>query len=1036
MIEWFVRNPVAANLLMAALVFLGLHAAFNKLPLEVFPDLTTEVISVTTAYPGASPGEIEDSVTLRVEEAVADLPGIAKISSVSSENASLVQLEVTPGRDTTALLGEVKTRVDALSTLPGGAERPLVERVTLRRDVVSVVVQGEIPRPQLRTLAQQIRDELSAEPGITQVELSELQDFQVTIEVSREQLRRFDLTLDHVASAIRENSIKGSSGTLYTHGEKLLVETDARAEAYLDFLAIPLQSRDGRDVLYLRDVAKVVDGFDDNKRLTLFNGLPALEIEVFRTGSESSTSVADAVYRYVAAKQAVLPDTVQLFTWRDRSVVVEKRLKTLLNSAWQGGLLVFLILSLFLRPAIAFWVFAGIPVAFMGALMVLPYFGFTLNVVSLFGFILVLGIVVDDAIVTGENVYRHMQSGTSRLRAAIEGTREIAIPVTFGVLTTLAAFYPLTQIDGVRGELFAQIAIVVMLVLLFSLLESKLILPAHLSHVKPRARDGGTAQGLQASIAEGFERFAVRVYQPLLEKALRNPGLTLLGFACSLVIIWATVTSGWMKFTFFPRIESEVARASLSMPPGTPFELTEQHVLAMTRAAESLQADYIDPVTRQPVIKGIYSSVSETSGRVMVEVIPPEDRSLVFSMREFNQQWRKRMGALPGSESLSLRAEVGRSGDPIDIQLSAADLGTLKALIPQVKDGLRQYDGVFEISDSLSSGKQSLEIRLTEQGLDAGLSRQAIATQVRNALYGVEVARLQRGRDDVRVKVRLPELERDSYQDLIEMDIRLPDGTTGPLGQFARLVTEVAPGSLLRVDRMKVASVSADVNKESINMSLLKAQLAQDLHSLMTQYPGASYTFAGEAEEQKKSMQSLLSGIALALFAIYALLAIPFKSYLQPVLIMSVIPFAMAGAVLGHWILGLPLSFMSLLGMLALSGVVVNDSLVLVDYINQKRDEGIALLDAVRSAGVARFRAVILTSLTTFAGMAPLVFFETSTQAQFLIPMAVSLGFGILFATGLILILVPLGYYLLEKGMGKVKEKINNKTIDGKNTAS
>ena len=657
----------------------------------------------------------------------------------------------------------------------------------------------------------------------------------------------------------------------------------------------------------------------------------------------------------------------------------------------------------------------------MGAFIAMPIFGVTLNIMSLFGFILVLGIVVDDAIVTGENVYTHLKTAESGEQAAILGTQEVATPVTFGVLTTVAAFLPLAFIEGARGALFAQIPVVVIPVLLFSLIESKFVLPAHLKYIKLRNQKTKSSklEVLQQRFADGFESAILKYYQPILAKALRYKLATVSLFVGVFFIILTLITSGWTKFVFFPRIPSETVRVTLTLPTGTPFEVTNKYVMDMSQKAQLLQDKYRDEDTGESVILNILASTGgrggvSNSGSVRFEITPAESRDSDIGSRELVSEWRDLIGIIPGAESVTFRAEIGRSSDPIDVQLSGTSLDTLQKIAESVKARLSTYPTVFDIADSMSDGKEELQIELTEQGFALGLNRVDVANQVRNSFFGSQVQRIQRGRDDVRVMVRLPIEERRSVADLQNILITTPTGGSVPLSHVATLIAGQSPSTINRIDRYRTLNVTADIEKSNTNMTALQADLTEYLDELMQQYPGVDYKLEGEAKEQRESFGSLAWALLFVFFIIYSLLAIPLKSYMQPIIVMSVIPFGMIGAVIGHWVMGMELTIMSLLGMLALIGVVVNDSLVLVDFINKKRSEGGKIIDAVKLAGAARFRPVMLTSLTTFIGLMPLLF-EKATQAQFLIPMAVSLGFGIVFATFITLILVPVNYMLMER---------------------
>ncbi|WP_372858659.1 efflux RND transporter permease subunit [Pseudoalteromonas sp.] len=1027
MIAWFTRNHVAANLLLISIVLGGLFSLSSKLPLEVFPSFVSDRINISVSLRGSTPEDAEKGVTIRIEEALQDLEGIKQISSRSSEGSSQVSVEVDTGYDERELLADIKSRVDAINTFPADAEKPVIGLIQRKREVIAVTVSSDYNEKETLEYAEQVRDQLLRIPAITQVELSGVRNYELAIEVSQDTLRQYDLTLAQVSSAIANSSSDISAGNLKTEGGDVLIRSKGQAYRKDEFANIVIKNQADGTIIRLSDIATINDDFEETPVRTRFNGKQAAFIDVYRIGPQSAIEVADAVKNYITSEQANLPQGFYLSYWDDDSEVVKSRIATLTSNALQGGILVLGLLTLFLRPAIAFWVFIGIPVSFMGAFMAMAAFGVTINVISLFGFILVLGIVVDDAIVTGENVYTHLKTAESGEEAAIKGTQEVATPVTFGVLTTVAAFLPLGFIEGARGAIFAQIPVVVIPVLLFSLIESKFVLPAHLKYIKLRHQkgEGSRLEQLQQRFADGFEHAILKYYQPVLGLALRNKLATVSLFMGVFLIILTMITSGWTKFIFFPRIPSETVRVNLTFPAGTPFEVTNKYIIDMSDKARELQRKYQDEETGQSIILNILASTggrggAANSGSVRFEITPAEQRESDIGSRELVKEWRQLIGIVPGAESLTFRAEIGRSSNPIDVQLSGNSISTLQTVAEQIKQRLATYPSVFDIADSMSDGKEELQIELTEQGLALGLNRVDVSRQVRNSFFGVQVQRIQRGRDDVRVMVRLPIDERRSVADLKDILIQTPNGGRVPLSHVATLVPGQSPSTITRIDRYRTLNVSADVEKTDTNMTVLQADLKAYLDELVQQYPGVSHSLEGEAKEQRESFGSLLWGMIFVFFVIYGLLAIPFKSYLQPLVVMSIIPFGMIGAVIGHWIMGMELTIMSLLGMLALIGVVVNDSLVLVDFINKKRSEGLDLMEAVKTAGVARFRPVMLTSLTTFIGLMPLLF-EKATQAQFLIPMAVSLGFGIIFATFITLLLVPVNYMLMERFQGWFK---------------
>lgn len=1037
MIAWFTRNHVAANLLMISILIGGLFSLSTKIPLEVFPSFETDRISVNMSLRGATPEDVEQGITIRIEEAVQDLEGIKQIRSRSAEGSSSVTFEIESGYDSREMLADIKSRVDAINTFPSDAEKPIVSLAQRKRDVINVTVSGRYSEKETREFAEQVRDDLLRIPGVTQLELDGVRNYEIAIEVSQDKLRQYQVTLNQISTAIERSSADISAGNLRTSGGDILLRSKGQAYYKDQFASIIVKSLPDGSLVRLTDVATVNDGFEESPVRTRFNGKQAAFIEVYRIGDQSAIDVADKVKNYITNAQESLPDGYELSYWDDDSVIVKNRISTLTSNALQGGILVLALLTLFLRPAIAFWVFIGIPVSFMGAFLAMPFFGISLNIMSLFGFILVLGIVVDDAIVTGENVYTHLNSAESGEEAAIKGTQEVATPVTFGILTTVAAFLPLAFIDGARGALFAQIPVVVIPVLLMSLVESKFVLPAHLKYLKLRKDKGKVSKfsQFQQNFADGFERFVFKYYRPLLNIAVRNKRVTVTLFVSVFFIILSMILSGWTKFIFFPRIPSETVRANLTLPTGTPYNVTAKYIDLMADKAEVLREKYRDPETGESVIINVLATTggrggATNSGGVRFEITPPESRTNNIGSRELVSEWRGLIGQIPGAESLTFRAEIGRSSDPIDVQLTGMSLATLQQVADQVKQHLATYPTVFDIADSLSDGKEELQIELTTQGKALGLTRTDITRQVRNAFFGVQVQRIQRGRDDVRVMVRLPLSERSNLVTVNEMLITTPAGGQVPLNHVATLTPGQSPSSIYRIDRYRTVNVTADIEKGNTNMTVLQSELKVFLDGLVAKYPGISHSLEGETKEQRESFGSLGWALIFVFFVIYALLAIPFKSYLQPLIVMSVIPFGMIGAVLGHWIMAMELTIMSLLGMLALIGVVVNDSLVLVDYINKRRAAGFKLMDAVLNAGVARFRPVMLTSITTFFGLMPLLF-EQQTQAQFLIPMAVSLGFGIVFATLITLILVPVNYLIVERMLnwfGK-PEDVMEKTV-------
>ncbi len=1025
MINWFARNDVAANLLMVAILFLGAWSMKVRIPLEVFPEFERDIVNVELTYRGATPSEMEESAVVRVEEAVADLTGIEKITSSANEGIGLVQVEVEKGRNPRALLEDIKNRVDAINTFPDEVERPIYSLLEYRREVISVMVSGDLPEKELRALGERVRDDLVALPEVSIAELLGVRPYEISIEVSEQTLERYGLTFREIVDAIRRSSVDLPAGSIKTRGGEIMLRTKGQAYVAEDFAGINIISTLDGTRLPLGEIAHIRDGFEEESLYAQFNGKAAVLIEVYRTGKQNAMDIGRAVREYVAEKKSRMPHGITLDYWKDRSRIVKLRLETLLRSAWQGGLLVFLCLTLFLRLSVAMWVCIGIPISFMGALILMPELGVTLNIVSLFAFILVLGIVVDDAIITGENIYSHLKRGDSGISAASSGAKEVSVPVTFGLLTTLVAFLPLMFMEGRRGPIFAQIPLIVIPVLLFSWVESKLILPAHMVHVRiHEKKDAGPLERFQIMFADGLERAIAAWYKPFLEWCLKFRYLTLAIFTGVSIIVVAYVLSGRYGFTFFPRVQSETARATLNMETGTVDSVTAGHIFRMAGIAEELKKKYTDSETGESVIRNILTSVGWLAGRpprggkpelgqVSLELMPPEERTVQVTTSELVNEWRKAIGAIPGARELNYRAEIGRGGDPINIQLTGPDFDDLSKAAEEISKRLAEYPGVFDIQDTFEEGKPEIKLFIRPEAELLGLSSEDLGRQVRQAFFGAEAQRIQRGRDDVRVLVRYPKEERQSLAALDNMRIRTPGGLEVPIGNVTEIRLGTGFSTIRRVDRQRAVNVSADADKAKTDITRIARDLKVFLDEMVQRYPEVRYTFEGELREQEESFGSLFAGIFFVILTIYALLAIPLRSYSQPLVILVVIPFSVVGAILGHKLMDMNLSLMSVMGMLALAGVSVNDSLVLVDWINRRRREGMEVAKAIRAAGLARFRPILLTSLTTFFGLTPLLL-EKSTQAQFLTPMAVSLGFGILYATLLSLLLVPVGYLALE----------------------
>ncbi len=1045
-IAWFAENSVSANLLMFLILGGGLWTAMS-LKQEIFPEFSSDLITVSVVYLGAAPEEVEEGVCIRIEEEIQSLEGIKRITSTAVEGVGVVTVELLPGVDTRKLLDDIKNRVDAIDTFPEETEKPVIQEVIVRRQVINVAILGNADEVTLKYLGERVRDEIAALPGITQVELSNARPYEISIEVSEDALQRYGLTFDEVVRAVRRSSLDLPGGSVKTSGGEILLRTKGQAYRGPEFDELVLRSFPDGTRLRLGDVAQVVDGFADTDQSARFDSKPSVMVQVFRVGEENALEIAEAIKDYVSQAQPRMPEGITLTIWQDFSRILRGRLDLLIRNGRAGLVLVFLSLALFLRLRLAFWVALGIPISFLGAIWLMPTFDVSINLISLFAFIAVLGIVVDDAIVIGENIYTHQQRGKKGLRAAVDGAQELAMPVIFAVMTTVAAFAPLLSVPGNMGKIMKFIPLIVIPTLLFSLVESLFILPAHLSHSRSKGHPDPSRgiRGIWGRFQEGFagklRRFIDTVYRPILELGLRWRYLTLAIGVSILLITFGLVGGGWIKFLFFPNVDAANVVALLTMPQGTPVEVTADAVRRLEESAQKLRKELEAEGggIHHGVFRHVLASIGEhpfsasqsppgqsTSsfsgahlGEVNIELAPSEERSITSP--EIASRWRNLTGPIPDAQELTFTSSLFSTGEAINIQLAVPDrfnrgldYDQLKVVADELKRRLNNYSGVIDIRDSFRPGKQEVELSITPAAEALGLSLSDLARQVRQAFYGEEAQRIQRGRDDIRVMVRYPADGRRSLGDLENMRIRTPSGGEVPFSVAATAKLGRGYAAIQRTDRRRTVNVTADVDHSKANANEILADLTGSaLPKLLADHPGISYSLEGEQREQSETLDGLKHGFGIALLMIYALLAVPFRSYIQPLIVMAAIPFGMVGAIWGHIIMGMDLTILSMFGIVALTGVVVSDSLIMVDFVNRTRADGTPIEKALRQAGVARFRPILLTSLTTFAGLTPLLL-ERSLQAQFLIPMAISLGFGVLFATFITLLLVPVGYFILE----------------------
>jgi multidrug efflux pump subunit AcrB len=1086
-IAWFARNHIAANLLMGVIVIGGL-AALPQMPQKPFPDIDVKQITVNVEYLGAAPEEVEEGVCIRIEEELEGIEGVERLQSTANEGSCSIRVELFEHADENRALDDVKNRVDAIDTFPEETEKPVITLVTPERAVMDIALTGPSDERTLKVLGQRVRDEIASLPSVTQVELANTRPYEISIETSEGSLRRYGLSFAEVAQAVRVASLDLPGGSIKTEGGEVLLRTKGQAYTGPDFEElVVLTAADGTRVR-LRDVATVVDGFEDTDQQLRFDGKPAAIIRVFRTGEQDIIDITGELKAYLRDVAPSLPEGAVLTIWSDNSLMLRDRLDTLLNSARQGFLMVLLLLAMFLRLRLSFWVSLGVPVSFLGAIAAINVLGLSIDGISLFGFIVVLGILVDDAIVVGENVYARQSESDDLERTAIEGTQEVSVPVIFGVLTTVAAFSPFLFGGGFIGQVQAIIATVVLCCLAFSLIESQLVLPAHLGHRTAESpaselslmlfpllgiiligfsADMRTFAGLAIPcialvlawhVTGGYGRFAAKVIQQQarFSLALERWIATRFRDAVELALHWrysttalafvlllsalAVLGSGRLPFSFFPPLESDQVSARLTMPLGTSARVTEQAVLHLERTSQQVAAELADnaPPGQDPPVMHILAAIGGHPvssagggppgsgggagsgghlGEVTMQLTPSQQRTI--ETRDVANVWREVAGTVPDAVELTFNTSLFSVGEAINIQLEGDNLNELRTIAARLRGELGEYPGVIDISDSFRSGKAELKLDIEPAGEALGLSLSDLARQVRQAFYGEEIQRIQRGRDDVRVMVRYPELERRSLGALDDMRIRTPTGTEVPFATVADARLGRGFSSIRRADRRRVVNVTADVDRTQITANKVIAGLrAGPMDEIMRNYPRVAYSLEGAQREQGEAVSELIPRYGIALFAIFALLAIPLRSYSQPLIIMSVIPFALVGAIYGHLLMkgfGLVsgLAMMSVMGFIAASGVVVNSSLVLVHHINAQRSSGAPIIETARDAAVKRFRPIALTSLTTFVGLLPLMT-NRSVQAQFLVPMAISLAFGVLLSAGITLFVVPSGYVILE----------------------
>lgn len=1015
-------------MLMIAILIGGVVCA-TVMKTEVFPEFSLDHVSVAVLYPGAGPAEIEEGISIKVEEAVQGIPGIKKINSTSRESLSSVLIELKANvKDTRKVQYDIRDAVERVETFPDDAERPITEELVLRRQVINIAIYGDASEGTLKEIGRSVKDDLLAMPNISQVGWTGIREYEIHVEVSESALRKYSLSFAHVAAAVRQGSVNLPGGTIRGEREDIKLNTEGRKYLASEYADIVVLARPDGTRVRLGQMARITDGFEEDPRYSRFNSKPSVTVAVHKTSDEDAIDIARTVREYCQERAKVLPEGVSVESWMDTSTFITGRLSLLLKNARIGIILVFLCLWLFLNGRLSFWVALGIPVSFAGGLIFMQLTGQTINMISLFALIMVMGIVVDDAIIVGENVYAFVRRGVPVSRAIVDATVQVNLPVIASVLTTVFTFTPLLFVGGVMGKFIRVLPLAVIATLLASLAECFLILPAHLRHVKVADPNTPTRPGLRGwplavrkRVDAFIEHLIEKRYRRVFVAALRNRYVTISIALFSLLVVAGVFAGGLVRYTLFPKEDSDFMSASVVFPAGTPQEVTEEALGRMESAVIGLNKVFADKAEGK-LVRQVAASFGESImgdftagtnvGEVLVQLAAAEERRV--QSEEVINAWRAKTGPIPDAISVVFQTmHGGPAGKPIEIQLRADDADTLRQAAGDLKRKLADYAGASDITDDFRPGKREFRVELKPQGRLLGITLLELARQLRQGFFGEEVLRIQRGRDDVKVRIRYPRDERRHLSDVENVRIRTPAGDEVPFGEVASVSLDREPAAIRRQDGKRVITVSADIDETVTNAGAIVADLTKEfLPGFKDRYGGLSVSMEGQKQETTEALGGLIITFPMALLAVFAVLAIQFRSYSKPLVIMMAIPFGIVGAVLGHFVMGKDLTLLSVFGLVAVSGVVVNDALVLIDFVNRNIREGMTVFDAVKEAGPARFRAIVLTSTTTIAGLAPLVL-EKSFQAQFLIPMAVSITWGLAVATLINLFVTPSIYLAL-----------------------
>jgi len=1014
-IEWFINNSVAVNLLMM-MILLGSAFALSKIDKETVPAVDTGLIEITATYPGAGPKEIEEQIIIRIEEAIGNLDGIKEISSTARHGYGEVRIEATLDYDIQKLLNNAENRVAMIDTFPADIERVQVRELQWQRRIMNIGVIGEVEESALKQTAEQLRKELAQLPNVSIAELQATRADEVAVEVSEKTLRQYNISFQKVAKAIRSSSLNLPAGTIKSSSGDVQLQTRGQAYTSDDFANIVVDTNPDGGKLLLGEIATITDGFVDQSFISLLNGKPAVYIQLFITDNPNVLKAREQVFEYLADLEGTLPAGISVKLWDDSTEMFKDRMNLLLKNASSGLVLVFIVLMLFLRPVLAAWVCVGIFLSFCGAIWLMPYTDVSINMLTLFGFLLVLGIVVDDAIIVGESIYSYQEQGYAGLEAASLGAKQVSKPVVFAVVSTMVFFAPLLFVPGQIGTMAAPIAIIVILCLAFSLLESLLILPGHLAHIKAQKKSTVKAfiflENVRNKLSKSLQTIATHYYQPLLRKALRNRAATLSFFIVAFSISVTVFVGGWIRISFMPVIQSDLVEAHITLGEGVPFSETSAVLDRIKRASAELRTDpalIAENSGSSDFIGDVRSWAYDNTVAYSLALKPPESRRVATS--SLVARWRQLIGDIPEAEDIRINYTINTKNAAIRLRVSvnSDNVEQQEQAVAAVKSAISAYPGTFDIKDNLQSPRDEIELALKENALALGFSLRTIAQQVRQGFYGEEVQRIPRGKEDVKVMLRFPKNERDNIDQLDQMRVRADNGLEVPLRTVADIIYMPGYSTIRRLDRKRSIVITADLQEEYNANEIVLDLLDKNVATWKKIYPGFSLAVDGDLKLQNEFMTSLVKNFSFALVIIFGLMAVAFRSYWQPLIILTAIPFGFMGTIIGHVIMSREISVMSMLGFVACAGVVVNDNLVLLDRISQLRDAGVDTYDAVLQAGRDRFRAIVLTSVTTFIGLGPILF-ETSMQARFLIPMVISLSFGVLFATTVTLFLVPCLY--------------------------